>query len=107
MAARCLRPVISAVGGLGWSDEFKVRHGLNKWRRRLTNFMNNTPKYIVSSTVHALDWGNSTLVTGDLAEEAASLRAQPGKNIQVPGSPTLVRLLLRDGLPDDHRWQPG
>lgn len=26
---------------------------------------------------------------------------QPGKNIQVPGSPTLVRSLLRDGLLDE------
>jgi dihydrofolate reductase len=67
----------------------------------LADFMNSTPKYIVSSTLGTLDWANSSLVTGDLAAELARLRDQPGKNIQVPGSPTLVRSLLRDGLLDE------
>jgi len=67
----------------------------------MADFMNNTPKYIVSRTLHTLDWSNSTLLSGDLAEEVAKLRAQPGKNIQVPGSPRLVRSLLRDGLLDE------
>jgi dihydrofolate reductase len=67
----------------------------------LADFMNNTPKYIVSSTLDRLDWANSTLLTGDLAGELARLREQPGKNIQIPGSPTLVRSLLRDGLLDE------
>jgi dihydrofolate reductase len=65
-------------------------------------FMNNTPKHIVSSTLDTpLEWANSSLVTGDLAEEVAKLKAQPGKNIQIPGSPRLVRSLLRDGLLDE------
>ena len=33
--------------------------------------------------------------------EVAKLSQQPGKNVQIPGSPTLVRSLLRDGLPDE------
>ena len=33
-----------------------------------------------------------------LTEELGKLKQQPGKNIQVPGSPTLVRSLLREGL---------
>jgi dihydrofolate reductase len=67
----------------------------------MADFMNNTPKYIVSSTLRTLDWANSTLLTGDLAEEVAKLKAQPGKNIQIPGSPRLVRSLLRGGLLDE------
>ena len=67
----------------------------------MADFMNNTPKFIVSSTLHTLEWANSILVTGDLAEEVAKLKAQPGKNIQVPGSPRLVRSLLRAGLLDE------
>lgn len=65
------------------------------------DFMNNTPKHIVSSTLDTLEWANSRLVTGDLAEEVAKLKEQPGKNIQIPGSPRLVRSLLRDGLLDE------
>lgn len=64
-------------------------------------FLNGTPKYIASSTLHTLEWANSTLVTGDLADFVTKLKAQPGKNIQVPGSPRLVRSLLRDGLLDE------
>jgi len=44
---------------------------------------------------------NSRLITGDLAEELTKLKQRPGKNIQIPGSPTLVRSLLRDGLLDE------
>ena len=64
-------------------------------------FLNNTPKYIVSSTLDTLDWGPASLVRGELAEELGKLKQQPGKNIQVPGSPTLVRSLLREGLLDE------
>src|SRR5258708_34795007 len=67
----------------------------------MADFLNNTPKHVVSSTLDTLDWASSSLVTGDLAGEVAKLREQPGKNIQIPGSPTLVRSLLRDGLLDE------
>jgi dihydrofolate reductase len=67
----------------------------------MARYMNGTPKYVVSSTLKAVDWANTRLVTGDLAEEVAELKRQPGKDIQVIGSPTLVRSLLRDGLLDE------
>ena len=61
--------------------------------------MNDTPKYVESATLEApLGWANSSLLTGDLEEELAKLKERDGKNILVPGSPTLVRSLLRDGL---------
>ncbi|TMC14716.1 MAG: hypothetical protein E6J29_02340 [Chloroflexi bacterium] len=67
----------------------------------MADFLNNSPKYVVSSTLETLEWNNSRLVTGDLAEELAELKAQPGKNILVPGSPSLVLSLLLDGLLDE------
>jgi dihydrofolate reductase len=67
----------------------------------LAAFMNNTPKHIVSSTLGTLEWANSSLVTGDLAVELGRLKEQPGKNIQIPGSPRLVRSLIRAGLLDE------
>ncbi len=63
--------------------------------------INNTPKYVVSDTLDRVDWQNSTLVKGgDLAGEIARLKQQPGKNIGVAGSPTLVESLLQQGLLD-------
>jgi dihydrofolate reductase len=63
--------------------------------------INNIPKYVVSTTLDEVEWQNSTLVKGDLAEEIARLKQQPGKNIGVAGSPTLVRSLLQNDLLDE------
>jgi dihydrofolate reductase len=67
----------------------------------MADFMNGTPKYVASSTLRSLEWAGSTLLTGDLAAELTELKRRPGKNIQVPGSPRLVRSLLADGLLDE------
>ena len=67
----------------------------------MADFLNHSPKYVVSSTLKRLEWANSRLVTGSLADELTKLKARPGKNILIPGSPTLVRSLLRDGLLDE------
>jgi dihydrofolate reductase len=64
-------------------------------------FLNNAHKYVVSATLDTLEWGPASLLTGDLAAELTELRRRPGKNIQIPGSPTLVRWLLGGGLLDE------
>lgn len=63
--------------------------------------INNTPKYVVSTTLDRVEWKNSTLIKGSLAEEIAKLKQQPGKNIGVAGSPTLVQSLLQNNLLDE------
>jgi dihydrofolate reductase len=69
----------------------------------LADFMNSTPKYVVSNTLTALDWQNSTLISGDVKAALTALKEQPGKNLNITGSGTLVRTLLRDGLLDELR----
>ncbi len=64
------------------------------------SYINSTPKVVASTTLKTVSWQNSTLITGDLATALARLKQQPGKNIGVAGSPTLVRSLLRAGLLD-------
>jgi dihydrofolate reductase len=66
----------------------------------MSDFLNHSPKYVVSSTLKTLEWANSRLLTGDLTEALNKLKRQPGKDILIPGSPTLVRALVRDGLLD-------
>ena len=63
--------------------------------------INNTHKYVFSSTLDKVEWQNSTLVKRPLAEEINRLKGQPGKNIGVAGSPTLVRSLLQNDLLDE------
>lgn len=66
------------------------------------SFINDTPKHVVSTTLQKpLEWRNSTLVEGDVAEEIGKLKSQPGKNIAACGSPTLVRSLLQNDLLDE------
>jgi dihydrofolate reductase len=70
----------------------------------VAGFMNNSPKYVVSTTLEGpLAWNNSTLIKGDVAEEIDKLKQQPGKEISISGSAALVRSLLRDGLLDELR----
>jgi dihydrofolate reductase len=63
--------------------------------------MNNLPKVVVSSTLDKAEWQDSTVVSGDLTGEISRLKQQPGKNIAVSGSATLVRWLLRNRLLDE------
>ena len=64
-------------------------------------FLNNTHKYVVSATLDTPEWGPASLITGDVAAGLAELKRRPGRNIQIPGSPTLVRWLLGSGLLDE------
>ncbi len=65
------------------------------------SYINTTPKYVVSTTLDTVEWQNSTLIKGDLAEAIGKLKGQPGKDIGVAGSPTLVRSLLQQDLLDE------
>ncbi|MGH2404353.1 MAG: hypothetical protein ACRDGN_07790, partial [bacterium] len=56
--------------------------------------MNGTPKLVASRTLDSVEWQNSTLIKGDLAEELVRLKRELGKNIAVSGSGALVRSLL-------------
>jgi dihydrofolate reductase len=67
------------------------------------SIMNETPKVVVSTTLEHVDWQNSTLLDGGLADGVNALKAEPGKNIGVSGSATLVRSLLEQGLLDELR----
>lgn len=67
----------------------------------MADFLNDSPKYMASSTLEALEWQPAIPIKGDLAGEITKLKQQSGQNIQIPGSPTLVRSLLREGLLDE------
>ena len=67
-------------------------------------WMNGYPKYVVSTTLEEpLEWNNSTLIKGDVAEEVSNLKRQPGKDILIFGSGTLVNALTQHDLIDEYR----
>jgi dihydrofolate reductase len=65
--------------------------------------LNSRPKFVASRTLNRVDWNNSTLLKGDLAEAVAELKAQEGGAIQVHGSGNLLQTLLRHDLVDTVR----
>ena len=68
----------------------------------MADSMNGSVKYVVSGTLKSADWQNSTLIPRDRAAgEITALKHQPGKNIGMTGSATLVSWLLRQGLLDE------
>jgi dihydrofolate reductase len=69
----------------------------------MADYINATPKLVVSATLEKVEWRNSELINGDLHEELSRRKQQPGKDLTVVGSPTLARSLLGEGLLDELR----
>ena len=65
--------------------------------------LNRATKYVVSRTLDRVDWENSILLEGDVAEAVAALKGTDGPEIQVHGSSDLIQTLLRHGLIDELR----
>lgn len=65
--------------------------------------LNAMPKYVVSTTLtDASAWRNSTLIKDNIVERVRALKEQPGKNISVDGSSTLVHSLAQNDLVDEY-----
>jgi dihydrofolate reductase len=67
------------------------------------DYMNNVPKYVVSTTLDSLEWNNSTLIKDNIVEEITKLKQQAGQDILVYGSATLVHTLIQYDLVDRYR----
>jgi dihydrofolate reductase len=65
--------------------------------------INAMPKFVASRTLDEVNWQKSTLLNGDVPAEVSKLKRQPGKDVSISGSATLVRSLLREGLLDELR----
>jgi dihydrofolate reductase len=76
------------------------------WPSRSGEFadkFNNMPKYVVSTTLEDPEWNNSTVIKSDVAEEVSKLKQEPGGDILVNGSATLMRELVEHDLVDEYR----
>ncbi|BCW65300.1 deaminase reductase [Arthrobacter sp. NicSoilB4] len=68
-----------------------------------TALMNGLPKYVASHTLTAGSWNPTTILSGDVADQVAELKEQPGRELQIHGSARLVQSLLAAGLIDEFR----
>jgi dihydrofolate reductase len=81
----------------GFAEAWPSREG------EFADKFNTMPKYVVSSTLGEPEWNNSTVLRGDVAEEAAKLKQQIDGDIVVHGSARLVQTLLEHDLVDELR----
>ena len=65
--------------------------------------MNSIPKLVVSQTLkEPLEW-NASLIKGDVPREIARLKQEPGKDIEMYGSATLMQTVMKHNLIDEYR----
>ncbi|HEX2026404.1 MAG TPA: dihydrofolate reductase family protein [Nitriliruptorales bacterium] len=65
--------------------------------------LNAARKHVASRTLDEVEWQNSTLIQGDVADYVRGLKEQPGPEIQVHGSGELIQTLLEHDLIDELR----
>jgi dihydrofolate reductase len=64
--------------------------------------LNTKPKYVASTTLtEPLEWQNSSVLQGSLAEAVAALKEENGGDLHVIGSTELVQTLIEHGLADE------
>ena len=66
--------------------------------------LNRMHKYVVSTTLTEAPWRESTIISENVVETIADLKRQPGKDIIIDGSATLVHSLLDTNLIDEYRF---
>jgi dihydrofolate reductase len=66
--------------------------------------LNSVRKYVVSTTLKKAAWNNSTIFNENVVEEITRLKQQPGQEILITGSATLVQTLIEADLIDEYRF---
>jgi dihydrofolate reductase len=65
--------------------------------------MNNLPKIVFSKTLQEVKWNNSRLIKANIAEEISKMKTQPGKDMVIFGSGSIVSTFMQLGLIDEYR----
>jgi dihydrofolate reductase len=81
----------------GFAEAWPSREG------EFADKFNDMPKFVASTTLDDPGWNNTTVIGDDVAAAVARLKEQPGGDILVNGSATLVKTLMEHGLVDEIR----
>jgi dihydrofolate reductase len=65
--------------------------------------MNNLPKVVFSRTLDKPSWKNTRLVKGDLVAETRKLKSEPGDNLVIMGSGSIVAQLAPAKVIDEYQ----
>lgn len=79
-----------------WPNQKEDKYGI-------ANHKNTMTKYVATSKPLQAQWNNSTIINKNIVEEIAKLKQQPGQNILIEGSATLVESLAQASLVDEYK----
>ena len=65
--------------------------------------MNSMPKVVFSRTLDKVSWSNTKLAKGDIASEIRKMKKEPGKDMAILGSGSIVSQLAPHGLIDEYQ----
>ncbi|MFK5947960.1 MAG: dihydrofolate reductase family protein [Methylococcales bacterium] len=114
-ANECWGEVMEQVGREAMAEPYDLLLGRNTYETFASSFsnpandnpiakkLNNSKKYVVTSTLNQLQWQNSEQVSGNIAAEVSQLKKQDGPLLQVHGSWQLIQALLSNELIDEFR----
>jgi len=99
---------------LGWMDDVDLHlMGRNTYEEMAALWplsddayatpMNEIPKVVFSHSLKRAEWADSRIARGDLAQEIAALKREPGKDMLAWGGATFAQSLSRLGLVDEYR----
>jgi dihydrofolate reductase len=66
-------------------------------------WVNQATKLVFSKTLNKTDWQGTHIIGGNIKEEINKLKAQPGKNLLMIGSPSLAQSFMKMGMIDEFR----
>ncbi|MFE9327200.1 dihydrofolate reductase family protein [Nocardia sp. NPDC052278] len=81
-------------------EAFAKLYGSGNHKPMWADRLNAIPKYVFSSTLEKADWGNPTIVRGDVVAEVTGLKQQDGGNLLILGHGLFGETLLRERLID-------
>ncbi|WP_423835066.1 dihydrofolate reductase family protein [Streptomyces manipurensis] len=81
-------------------EEFVASWPMRDESDAFTARMNRIPKYVATTTLDKAEW-NTVILEGDVVEQVALLKSEPGEDLLVYGSVTLVDHLVANGLVDE------
>jgi dihydrofolate reductase len=105
---RAKRWILDSVWGAGAHLMGRVTYEemASHWPTSTSDFarpMNEIPKVVFSKTLERADWPETRIARGDLAEEIARLKREPGNDLIAYGGATLDQALSRLGVVDEYR----
>src|SRR5262249_41155733 len=65
--------------------------------------MNHLPKIVFSRTLDKASWNNTRILKGDLAAEIRKLKQEPGDDMVILGSGSIVSQRAQEGLIDEYQ----